>query len=54
MSKLIRFLLLDYFYKEFLNRVDRRILRFAIYSLPTLFLWCKGMRLFANSLSNGL
>ena len=55
MSKLIRFLLLFdcYCYKEFLNRVGSRLLRFAIYSLPTLSL-CKGLRLFANYLSNGL
>ena len=55
MSKLIRFLLLFtyYYYKEFLNRVGSRYLRFAICSLlSTLFLfWCKGLRLFANYLS---
>ena len=54
MSKLIRFLLFDcYCYKEFLNRVGSRLLLlFAICSLlPTLFLWCKGLRLFANYLS---
>ena len=56
MSKLNHFLLFDcYCYKEFLNRVGSRLLLlFAIYSLPTLFLWCKGLRLFANYLSNGL
>ena len=55
MSKLIRFLLLfTYCYKEFLNRVGSRLLLICHMFLPTLFLWCKGLRLFANYLSNGL
>ena len=54
MSKLIRFLLLfTYYYKEFLNRVSSRLLHLSYIPTNSISL-CKGLRLFANYLSNGL